>query len=218
MPLQLALSPPLGKLSVSNHWSLDLMWISMLSGAALTLKAHFFLTQLDAFLIPWSNLFLIITNYNVWYQEIKKKTNYIFKFEAWIGGKNGTEQSCQFFPFEDQILKNWTFPHFDPLKYQSDNARKERWQFSYLPRNAELGVINEWLDHTWHFTKWLTVAPALVHADTCAESLCGDEKEGGGQNWVSSQGTQWVQKKKSSMWIEATRNYIHKGWGMAVLG
>lgn len=137
--------------------------------AALTLKAHFFLTQLDAFLIPWSNLFLIIANYNVWYQEIKK-TNYIFKFEAWVG-ENGTEQSCQFFPFEDQIFKELNTSTFWSLEVPSDNTRRKRWQFSYLPRNAELGIINEWLDHTWHFTKWLTIAPALVRTHLCWESV-----------------------------------------------
>lgn len=112
-----------------------------------------------------------------------------------------------FFPFEDQIFKELSVSTFWSLEVPKWQHRQEemtrgKWQFSYLPRNAELGVINERLDHSWHFTKWLTIAPALArtHTHTRAERLPGDEKEGRGQNWVSSQGTQWVQNKKSTTW------------------
>lgn len=125
-------------------------------------------------------------------------------------GKMTLSNHVNFFPFEDQIFKELSVSTFWSLEVPKWQHRQEemtrgKWQFSYLPRNAELGVINEQLDHIWHFTKWLTIAPALACTHTRAERLPGDE-EGRGQNWVSSQGTQWVQNKKSTTWNRTTRN------------
>lgn len=147
---------------------------------ALTLQAHSFLMQLDSLLIPRSNFFLIITNYYVWYQ--RNLPNCILKFEVFVRKNNdiepfmSTQDSCWNFPLKITFFRTKCVSTFWSLEvpkrqHRQEEMTQEKWQFSYLPSNAELGVINEWLDHTWHFTKWITITPVRANTQTHMHTL-----------------------------------------------